>query len=128
MVRLHFPTLSVTQRRRQTQIPINQYRTQSESLLMSGSVQYENLHPILCNPFLSVSVSVSVSGIVNTGIRNWLISAGRKWNPSITENLVTYLVSALYSSIISTVILFYYLNFWQQMGVPTKYVLLYFKT
>ena len=43
MVRLHDLT--------QSQIPINQHRTQWESVLMSVSVQCEQLHTILCNPF-----------------------------------------------------------------------------
>ena len=60
VIRLHCPTL------RQTQLLINLHRTQWESVLMSVSVQYEHLHTILYNPFLLVSVLVSVSGNVNT--------------------------------------------------------------
>ena len=39
---------------------INLHRTQFESVLASVSVQYEHFHTILYDPFLSVSVSVSV--------------------------------------------------------------------
>ena len=50
-----------------TQILINWHRTQCESVLVSVSVcSMTTLPTILYNPFLSVSLSVSMSGSVNT--------------------------------------------------------------
>ena len=66
MVRSHCPTPRQTQRPRQTQMLIKRHKTQWKPVLVSVSVQYEHLHIILYNPFLSISLSVSASGNMNT--------------------------------------------------------------
>ena len=59
MVCSHYLTPRQIQKLRQRQTPINEHRTQWESVLVSVSVQYEHLYTIPYNSFLSVTVSGS---------------------------------------------------------------------
>ena len=80
---------------------INQHRTQYESVLASVSVQYEHFYTIVYKPFLSVSVSVSVSDSVNTiidrntGVQLCVYSTGytgKRSRTSVVRNFL-YLVN-----------------------------------